>query len=494
MWALVSVNVGAFFSQGDEGAQVLLHLDEFEETILDPKTSRAVRSSARRRRRRRRVLTHLAHVIPRRPRGAPSQDLTERLERVSRGAALNDSLKLAVLSSPRLFDFLLGLLEPRGASAAAAAASATADAPAPADGAGAAAGQTARNHAAKVLEAVTRSGSAQRALVEKGEHVRLIRLMGDSRSPLYLRKVRRARRERRAPPHPAASRAPTALTALTAPPARPSQVLASCVVNLAQHPDNAAALGAAGAVGALHSQQASDARVRRQAVQVATSRLAAAVAAADAASGGELTRGLPRSERELIGRLAAEEAAAAQRPLHSARATLVESGVLLYLHTAAGGAAWGLFESVRRSEPRDVLLRNVARTSLVTCLVPILLVGGVVTAYERTNKSTDSIDQKFALYASACMAIYPAHRLLAWVETFAPLWLGGHIVGFSSFFVWTLYTESDLLKSDRELLELAAAGGAAADGASAELGGGAPRPRKKVIKTVWEARKPPDAG
>ena len=45
-----------------------------------------------------------------------------------------------------------------------------------------------------------------------------------------------------------------------------------------------------------------------------------------------------------------------------------------------------------------------------------------------------------------------ASRLLSWVARFAPLWLGGHIVGFGSFFVWTLYTESDLLKSDAALL------------------------------------------
>ena len=32
------------------------------------------------------------------------------------------------------------------------------------------------------------------------------------------------------------------------------------------------------------------------------------------------------------------------------------------------------------------------------------------------------------------------------------LWLGGHIVGLVSFFAWTLYTESDLLKSDKLLL------------------------------------------
>ena len=33
--------------------------------------------------------------------------------------------------------------------------------------------------------------------------------------------------------------------------------------------------------------------------------------------------------------------------------------------------------------------------------------------------------------------MYPARFLLAWVENFAPLWLGGHIVGFGSFFVRT---------------------------------------------------------
>lgn len=49
--------------------------------------------------------------------------------------------------------------------------------------------------------------------------------------------------------------------------------------------------------------------------------------------------------------------------------------------------------------------------------------------------------------------MYPARFLLEWVERFAPLWLGGHIVGFGSFFVWTLYTESDLLKSDHSLLD-----------------------------------------
>ena len=57
------------------------------------------------------------------------------------------------------------------------------------------------------------------------------------------------------------------------------------------------------------------------------------------------------------------------------------------------------------------------------------------------------------VYFASSMALYPAGRLLRWVETFAPLWLGGHIVGFVSFFGWTLYTESDLLKNDSALLK-----------------------------------------
>jgi hypothetical protein len=65
----------------------------------------------------------------------------------------------------------------------------------------------------------------------------------------------------------------------------------------------------------------------------------------------------------------------------------------------------------------------------------------------------DTVEDKFALYFGMCLAFYPARFLLEWVEGFAPLWLGGHIVGFSSFFAWTLFTESDLLKSDHALLD-----------------------------------------
>ena len=65
LWSFVALNVGAFFSAGDEGVQVLIHLDEFTGPVLSGDTSR--------------------------------RELTERLERISRGASQNDTLKLQLL-------------------------------------------------------------------------------------------------------------------------------------------------------------------------------------------------------------------------------------------------------------------------------------------------------------------------------------------------------------------------------------------------------------
>ena len=61
LWALVSLQIGAFLSQGDKGVQIFIHLDEFMQPILSPTTKRDV--------------------------------LTERLERVSRGVSQNDTAR-----------------------------------------------------------------------------------------------------------------------------------------------------------------------------------------------------------------------------------------------------------------------------------------------------------------------------------------------------------------------------------------------------------------
>ena len=285
LWSIISLNVGAYFGQGDEGAQVLLHLDEFAERILAGDTKRSVRAEA--------------------------------LERVARGAASNDTLKVKLLAELGLFERLVELCTAEHA------------------------GGTARNHAVKVLEAITGSAEAQREIVSSGRHLVYLELMQREGTSLYARKA-----------------------------------LAAALCNLAQTAENAVPLARAGVVGALVAEQEADARLRRKKVEVGAARLAAALLA----QSPEAVSALPEAERLLIERLAAEEAAAAEAlgMLYGVRATLVESGVLLYLHTAAGGAAWGLFESVRAGQGRAALVQNVARTALVTCFVPILMVGGVV--------------------------------------------------------------------------------------------------------------------
>ena len=190
-------------------------------------------------------------------------------------------------------------------------------------------------------------GSSEPALefVSRGHHLAVLRLMRDERTSLYARKA-----------------------------------LAATLCNLAQCAENAAPLGRAGVVSALVEQQQADARLRRQRVGLSASRLAAALVNSSECVLDEL----PEAERALVtprphpstspwpstraltstlalaltltlhphpsqvvSLAAAEAAAVAESPLHAVRASLIESGVLLYLHTAAGGAAWGLFESVR---------------------------------------------------------------------------------------------------------------------------------------------------
>jgi hypothetical protein len=46
------------------------------------------------------------------------------------------------------------------------------------------------------------------------------------------------------------------------------------------------------------------------------------------------------------------------------------------------------------------------------------------------------------------MTLYPWVYLLPIVERFSPYWIGGHVLGFTSFFVWLLVSKNDLLKSD----------------------------------------------
>ena len=335
LWTAVSANVGALFSQGDEGVQVLIHADEFTAALLDPSLSRS--------------------------------KLTERIERISRGSSQNDSLKLVLLRAPGVIDKLIELVSVGAPNA----------------------GVAARNHAVKIIENISASPDAQLEIVQRGLHRPIVEALRADATSLYMKKS-----------------------------------LAATVCNLASAEQNVAALGAAGALSALHDEQELSPALRRQRVAVRMGRLGLALRGRLDANDPDLRADeLPRGEIELIGKYAEAEAAAAADPLHEARATLVESGVLLYLHTAAGGAAWGLFESVRQRMSREALVRNVVRTSLVTCFVPILLVGGVVTAYNRLSRTTDTVDEKFKVrhVPTRKPRARPAAR--SWIEYRPPVWI-----------------------------------------------------------------------
>ena len=131
---------------------------------------------------------------------------------------------------------------------------------------------------------------------------------------------------------------------------------------------------------------------------------------------------------------------------------LVESGLVMYVHTMAGGAAWGLFVGLRDRLPLAGVLRHVARTALVTGMVPAYAVGLAVSAFNYYRRGVDEPERAFHLYTASLMSLYPWYYLLPMVERFSPLWIGGHVVGFGSFFTYLVLTDSDLMKNDQGLL------------------------------------------
>ncbi len=49
------------------------------------------------------------------------------------------------------------------------------------------------------------------------------------------------------------------------------------------------------------------------------------------------------------------------------------------------------------------------------------------------------------------MSLYPWVYILPIVDKVFPLWIGGHVLGFTSFFTWLLVSKSDVLQSDNLL-------------------------------------------
>lgn len=121
LWTLVSLQIGTYFSQGDEGAQLLLHFDHVAALLLGVEVAEP-------------TLPHHITSVP----------LAEQLERLARAATLNDSLKLRLLQAPGVIDRLVQLVQD--------------DAPK--------ASHLPAQRAAKVLEAISSSDDAQRGEFE----------------------------------------------------------------------------------------------------------------------------------------------------------------------------------------------------------------------------------------------------------------------------------------------------------------------------------------
>lgn len=161
---------------------------------------------------------------------------------------------------------------------------------------------------------------------------------------------------------------------------------------------------------------------------------------------------LTKHEWKLVTKYAKETAALNDSTLMGLKATLVESGLILYVHTVVGGGVWGLAYSLKQKAPAKVMMRNILRTAFITGVIPAYFVGASVSIFNHYKNQTDTSVQVSRLYgAAAFMTAYPWSYLLPILDRWSPLWLGGHVVGFASFFAYMIISDHDLLKTDEQL-------------------------------------------
>jgi len=138
-------------------------------------------------------------------------------------------------------------------------------------------------------------------------------------------------------------------------------------------------------------------------------------------------------------------------PLFEWRETMTAFGVNMYAHTMAGGFAWGTMVSLMRKAPMNELLHAAFRTATVTAIVPLALVGVGVSLYQHVRRKMDDQFSLIVFHTISCTTLLPLYYVLPIVEKFAPLWLGGHVLGFLSFFIYLRATSSDIFISDQIL-------------------------------------------
>ncbi|EAL71496.1 hypothetical protein DDB_G0271944 [Dictyostelium discoideum AX4] len=157
--------------------------------------------------------------------------------------------------------------------------------------------------------------------------------------------------------------------------------------------------------------------------------------------------------KELVTKYAAEERLVKGNVLELKKRELIQSGYHLYLHTSAGGFVWGCIESIRNKLPLRAILLNGCKNSIITAALPIIFVGLMTTYTNETIKKLDTTKEKFEFYFAGFYSLFPWYYILPIVEKFSPYWIGGHVLGFMSFFSYLAYSEYDIFKSDTILIE-----------------------------------------
>ncbi|KYQ92180.1 hypothetical protein DLAC_07023 [Tieghemostelium lacteum] len=159
-----------------------------------------------------------------------------------------------------------------------------------------------------------------------------------------------------------------------------------------------------------------------------------------------------RKTLETIELMAKEEGEIQSNYFELKKRELIQSGKLLYLHTSLGGFVWGCFESIRAKLPVNTVVINGVKNAIITAAIPIYFVGYMTTLFTEQYKKMDTTKDKFILYFSGCLSLFPWYYLLPVVERFSPYWIGGHVLGFMSFFTYLAYTKSEIFKSDQMLI------------------------------------------
>eukprot|EP00808_Paulinella_micropora_P003750 g49388.t1 len=269
-----------------------------------------------------------------------------------------------------------------------------------------------RDYSAKILNLLCSLPDLQMKLLESEFHKRVLVAMSHTKDAMYLQKT-----------------------------------LAFGLCHLAQHSDKAKEmLIDAGAVPAL-SLLLEEKQLQRHYIKKTIRQLAVF-----AVSRPDVMSRLDNKHAEQMRALAAEYEVLKATLAYRASSPLIESGILLYFHTGLGGGLWGLGTSLWQNESKAMLFQNTFRTAFITGMVPAYFVGFCVSAFTEARKRASTHPQVFWLYFGTTFGtILPWYYLLPVVEAWSPLWLGGHVVGFSLFFLYLIYSDADLIKSDEKL-------------------------------------------